>query len=1572
MTERSLKIGISVFFQFSFFSNGLAITAYSLAEALAKLGHIPVLINTNQDKEWYEDCMELKDAFERRNLSQWDDKKYDQLDVFIDIDGYLLANFRRKIAKHVVIFIRKPTFLFESERLVYPLQGPIRNILDCDAVWTWEHFGAQDAHLLELLCCKPVHRIPLTWSPSALEVFGKGRSSWLEQSKKGDVWNCHITETNQSVSTCVNIPLVITAFAKDHTTIPMKRIWVHNANDMKKSKFFDENIFEHTKRSNLEYEFLGRNRITDWRDHEKSFVLSHTRFIAIKYMHLDCIWSGIPIIHNSPWLRDIGHGLERFYYPDNSIKGATKAMEQMVSDYTSESGFFAEGALKKIQSALLEKFNVLNHKAIWNQALSFGSGSDSAGVVKETEKVADKTEIVVGFSDLWDNANHEYNFWTLLLQEACNKLTPPLKVKGIKITNENLHEKIDLLIFAPFGCVWKNVPSNIPKVHITGENTPSITKETDSTVYLSLGFEKTQEEKGIYRFPLWIQYIDWFGADQEKLCNPKSIPIDLATEVSSETLRKKSKFCAFVVSNPSNSVRNEAFHWLSQYKQVDSAGRLYNNVGDVIFTNTAGGGGGELKKVEFLKDYKFCLTYENSRGEGYITEKFLAAKAAGCVPIYWGSPNPTMDFPEGSYIDANNMTTPGDLIAAVKAIDEDPTKWMVAASKPAIQVDKERKRLAEVARLILKPILGTRVNQIPSMIGASSTAESNTLATKPKLEKPLKGSAWNGKTLLTTFATQKYIPSLSAWVGSAIVRSKADSNISIRVYIGDDINDFMANTIRSEYPTIELRRVPTKSVAVEGFPDLWEPQHFAWKLWLYQDLVKDMALTNTLVWYMDVGSIIIRWPEEWLNVASENGICMLEDKEQKNDQWCHATFCEKLAVSDSEKFAQQIVGGIIAFLGGASLPWSLFTEAWKWGQQRDVIVGPKWQGILPDGRPFGHRHDQSILSILRLRYSIPVYPLEKVYNHESIRRTFKSGAALYVHRGQIKEHEDFAKRIGEVHLINLARRTDRIKRFKENHEGGWEKQVCLRPAFDGRGLNLTPALARLFAPNDFMWKKAIMGCALSHLSLWIELANEQPSCENYLILEDDVKFHKDWLTVWSKASEKIPEDYDVLYLGGILPPNREAFQTVLEPVNEYWSRIAPNQIFGQPIPTNYFHFCNYSYILSRKGAQKIIEEIQRRSGYYTSADHMICNRNSDMKHYVLIPQVAGCYQDDDPKYANSEFNNYNRIDGFDSDLWNNDERFSDVEVKSAIGGWKDMNAIPISQALNDARVPKSTSRFYTIGHAINPDALLETGWLRELFGDDISSIQELSVYHEPLDNVPVFFIMKPHFAGYTECLKKYDSMCKEFILVHLSDEYCSDPIEIYNYKSCKKVIRMYPKANIPCPEKVFTIPLGPYRKCKTMNMAPTREYIWSFFGTNWMDRKDKMAALFDIAPNKTEFYKDWMDSQQLKSEEYSRICNESIFIPCPKGQNAETFRFWEALEHGAIPIYVRSEKDDEYFKMISSNLPIIPLADWDQASGFMKHLLSNLNTLAQYRKSIIEKWFAWKKDIKDSIKLIVG
>jgi hypothetical protein len=58
-----------------------------------------------------------------------------------------------------------------------------------------------------------------------------------------------------------------------------------------------------------------------------------------------------------------------------------------------------------------------------------------------------------------------------------------------------------------------------------------------------------------------------------------------------------------------------------------------------------------------------------------------------------------------------------------------------------------------------------------------------------------------------------------------------------------------------------------------------------------------------------------------------------------------------------------------------------------------------------------------------------------------------------------------------------------------------------------------------------------------------------------LILEDDVKFQEGWEERWGAAVRDAPADFDVIYLGGVLPPNRAMFDSCLEHVNANFARV---------------------------------------------------------------------------------------------------------------------------------------------------------------------------------------------------------------------------------------------------------------------------------------------------------------------------------------------------------------------------------------------------------------------------------
>lgn len=77
-------------------------------------------------------------------------------------------------------------------------------------------------------------------------------------------------------------------------------------------------------------------------------------------------------------------------------------------------------------------------------------------------------------------------------------------------------------------------------------------------------------------------------------------------------------------------------------------------------------------KINYLKQYKFCIAYENAKNiPGYITEKIFNAFQAGTVPIYLGASNINDYIPKTCYIDGNEFADEAALFAYMKNMSKE-------------------------------------------------------------------------------------------------------------------------------------------------------------------------------------------------------------------------------------------------------------------------------------------------------------------------------------------------------------------------------------------------------------------------------------------------------------------------------------------------------------------------------------------------------------------------------------------------------------------------------------------------------------------------------------------------------------------------------------------------------------------------------------------------------------------------------------------------------------------------------------------------------------------------------------
>ncbi len=157
----------------------------------------------------------------------------------------------------------------------------------------------------------------------------------------------------------------------------------------------------------------------------------------------------------------------------------------------------------------------------------------------------------------------------------------------------------------------------------------------------------------------------------------------------------KSHFCNFIYSNQGNHKRFPGIKkrmyfckLLSQYKRVDCAGRSLNNT-DKLKIMEENISNLNNTKINFMRDYKFSIAFENRSEEGYLTEKICHAYLADSIPIYWGNPDIAKFFNIESFINCHDYDNFAKVVERVKEIDNNPALLAKYINAPPILENSE-------------------------------------------------------------------------------------------------------------------------------------------------------------------------------------------------------------------------------------------------------------------------------------------------------------------------------------------------------------------------------------------------------------------------------------------------------------------------------------------------------------------------------------------------------------------------------------------------------------------------------------------------------------------------------------------------------------------------------------------------------------------------------------------------------------------------------------------------------------------------------------------------------------------
>lgn len=224
----------------------------------------------------------------------------------------------------------------------------------------------------------------------------------------------------------------------------------------------------------------------------------------------------------------------------------------------------------------------------------------------------------------------------------------------------------DLVIGSVFGNQIFNW-SHKTRIFYTGEN---IKPDFNRCDYF-MGFEFSDDER-ILRLPIY--QLHWGNAKPE----------ERQFFFEKKLTDNRNKFCAFIHSNTNATKRNEFLFKLSNYKKVDSGGMAFNNIGYRV-----------ENKLEWLKDYKFCMCFENFSEYGYLTEKLLEGMMGGCIPIYWGSNSCKEEFNQKSFLNWHDFENDEQLINKIIELDQNDEIYKQMYSEPYLIDNKENNYMGD-------------------------------------------------------------------------------------------------------------------------------------------------------------------------------------------------------------------------------------------------------------------------------------------------------------------------------------------------------------------------------------------------------------------------------------------------------------------------------------------------------------------------------------------------------------------------------------------------------------------------------------------------------------------------------------------------------------------------------------------------------------------------------------------------------------------------------------------------------------------------------------------------------------
>ena len=269
-------------------------------------------------------------------------------------------------------------------------------------------------------------------------------------------------------------------------------------------------------------------------------------------------------------------------------------------------------------------------------------------------------------------------------------------------------------------------------------------------------------------------------------------------------------------------------------------------------------------------------------------------------------------------------------------------------------------------------------------------------------------------------------------------------------------------------------------------------------------------------------------------------------------------------------------------------------------------------------------------------------------------------------------------------------------------------------------------------------------------------------------------------------------------------------------------------------------------------------------------------------------------------------------------------------------------------------------------HAVNLiwqyESAAERDWIRFLLNDfAITEFADYSYQNIMEDSIVVTSSRRNVPRSYIEQAAR----TKRCILYHISDESFHGRYD--DYLAFDFVFRNDWSSAFEL-KGVKVLPLGYTAGSEAHGPTPRatdRQYAWSFVGAPKASRPDALRALRAVEPR---FVHLTDAAPALDRQSYLGVMRDSAFCPCPMGNvHLETFRLYEALEAGCIPIVERRPTMNYYERMLPGFRPPT-VRSWSEACTLIMRLLRDPAALNDKQQEIADWWhiekLRWRAEVR--------